>query len=322
MNPPFREEFVRMPPFTLSPARPELAIALSSEGAAALPVGLPVLGGEAIEVIFSSAVPAVLAGECALYHTDDWLWGSATAEAGRDLDAVAQNLYRAILRAVRGRHLCRVWNYVPGVNQPMPGYLDRYHAFCHGRSLAFEEEFGRTFQPRLSAASAVGTDSERLSVVFVASTQSPRHCENPHQTPAYEYPPTFGPRTPSFARATVVPGARQNDVFISGTSAILGHTTIALGDTLAQLACTLDNLRTISQVCGLGAALGADRSGTRHLKVYLRHADDYPAVAAALETQLLRPGDHVSFLRADICRAELNVEIEVTVRGTPGVCRV
>jgi hypothetical protein len=78
----------------------------------------------------------------------------------------------------------------------------------------------------------------------------------------------------------------------------------------------LDNLRTISNVCGLGAALGTDRPGQRHIKVYLRRADDYPAVAATLGTQLLRPGDHVSFLRADICRAELNVEIEVTVRGT------
>jgi enamine deaminase RidA (YjgF/YER057c/UK114 family) len=318
MTPPFHEEFARMHSPGLPPARPELAIALSGQGAAALPVGLPVLGGEAIEAIFSSAVPAEPAGECLLYRVDGWLLGSVTAEAeaGRKLDEIAQNLYRAILRAVRDRHLCRIWNYVPGINRPTPGFSDQYHAFCHGRSLAFEEEFGRAFTRRLPAASAVGTESDRLSVVFAACAKEPRHCENPHQTPAYEYPSTFGPRTPSFARATVVPGASQSDVFISGTSAILGHATIALGDTLAQLACTLDNLRTISQVCGLGAALGAGRSGTRHLKVYLRHADDYPAVAAALETQLLRPGDHVSFLRADICRAGLNVEIEVTVRGT------
>jgi chorismate lyase/3-hydroxybenzoate synthase len=318
MNPPLREEFAPMHSPGRSPARPELAIALSAQGAASLPVGLPVLGGEATEAISSSAVPAALVGECLLCRADGWLWGSATAqaEAGRNLDDVAQILYRAILRAARGRHLCRIWNYVPGINQPTPGFSDRYHAFCHGRSLAFEEEFGGAFTRQLPAASAVGTDSDRLSVVFVASTPSPRHCENPHQTPAYEYPPTFGPRTPSFARATIVPGAKQSDVFISGTSAILGHATVAPDDTSAQLACTLDNLRTISQVCGLGVALGANRSGTRHIKIYLRHADDYPAVAVALETQLLRPGDHVSFLRADICRAELNVEIEVTVRGT------
>jgi hypothetical protein len=317
MNPPFREEFARMRSLSLPPALPELAIALSDRGAAALPVGLPVLGGEAIEEIFSSAVPAERAGECLLHRADGWLWGSTTAEAGRNLDEVAQSLYRAILRAARGRHLCRIWNYVPGINRPTPGFSDRYHAFCRGRSLAFEEEFGRTFTSRLPAASAVGTDSDRLSVVFAACVRQPRHCENPRQTPAYKYPLAYGPRTPSFARATVVPGAPQSDVFIAGTSAILGHATIAPDDTPAQLACTLDNLRSISQVCGLGAALGADRSGQRHIKVYLRHADDYPAVAATLETQLLRPGDQVSFLRADVCRAELNVEIEVTVRGAP-----
>ena len=318
MNPSFREEFARMPPLSLPAALPELAIALSGRGAAALPVGLPVLGGDTIEEIFSSAAPAEPAGECLLYRSDDWLWGAATAraEAGGNLDEVAHNLYRAILRAARGRHLCRIWNYVPGINRPTPGFPDRYHAFCRGRSLAFEEEFGGAFTSRLPAASAVGTDRDRLSVVFAACVREPRHCENPHQTPAYEYPPEYGLRTPSFARATAVPGAQQSDVFIAGTSAIQGHVTIAPDDTPAQLACTLDNLRTISQVCRLGAALGADRSGQRHIKVYLRHADDYPAVAATLETQLLRPGDRVSFLRADICRAELNVEIEVTVRGT------
>jgi chorismate lyase/3-hydroxybenzoate synthase len=316
MNPSVREEFARMPSPALPPTRPELTIAIAGRGAAALPVGLPVLGGEAIETLCSSASPAETSGDCALYHADGWLWGSATAEAGHDLDAVAQKLYRTILGAARGRHLCRIWNYVPGINRPAPGFSDRYQAFCQGRSLAFEEEFGNAFKRRLPAASAVGADSDHLSVVFAACTREPRHCENPHQTPAYEYPPAYGPRTPSFVRATVVPGATQSDVFISGTSAILGHATIAPGDTPAQLACTLDNLRTISQVCGLGATLGADRPGTRHAKVYLRHADDYPAVAAALEKEFLHPGDRVSYLRADICRAELNVEIEITVRGT------
>jgi chorismate lyase / 3-hydroxybenzoate synthase len=316
MNPSGRGEFARMHSPGLPSARPELAIALPGEGASPLPVGLPVLGGETIEALCSAAVPAETSDVCVLYRTDGWLWGSATAEASRDLEAVAQRLYRSILGAARGHHLCRIWNYVPGINQPTPGFSDRYHAFCHGRSLAFEAEFGRAYKRRFPAASAVGTDSDRLSVVFAASAQEPRHCENPHQTPAYEYPPAYGPRTPSFVRATVVPGAGQSDVFISGTAAILGHATIAPGDTLAQLACTLDNLRTISQVCGLGATLGAGRPGQRHLKVYLRHADDYPTVAAALETALLQPGDVVSYLRADICRAELNVEIEVTVRGT------
>jgi len=44
------------------------------------------------------------AGECLLYHADGWLLGSATAkaEAGRNLNEVAQNCYCAILRAARG----------------------------------------------------------------------------------------------------------------------------------------------------------------------------------------------------------------------------
>ena len=54
------------------------------------------------------------------------------------------------------------------------------------------------------------------SVVFAATEATPRHFENPLQVPAYEYPGEYGPRSPSFARATVVaqPGPC---LFVSGT---------------------------------------------------------------------------------------------------------
>jgi hypothetical protein len=34
-----------------------------------------------------------------------------------------------------------------------------------------------------------------------------------------------------------------------------------------------------------------------------------------LAKELLRPDDHVSYLRADLCRAELEIEIEATILG-------
>ncbi|HXN36113.1 MAG TPA: hypothetical protein VN877_08070, partial [Opitutaceae bacterium] len=120
-------------------------------------------------------------------------------------------------------------------------------------------------------------------------------------------------RPPSFARATVVGRAGRPDVFISGTSAVVGHATVAPNDTSAQLDCTLENLRGICRACGMGEH--PSEGERRHFKVYLRNAGELPGVARQLERRMLLPGDRVSYLEADICRAALNVEIEVAVRG-------
>ena len=121
------------------------------------------------------------------------------------------------------------------------------------------------------------------------------------------------PRAPSFARATVAREGRNTWTFISGTSAIKGHETVAPGALAAQLECTLDNLRLMSRKAGLGDDLGAGRIRPRQFKVYLRHAADLTAVRARLERSLFRPQDVVTYLQAEICRAALNLEIEATL---------
>jgi enamine deaminase RidA (YjgF/YER057c/UK114 family) len=161
----------------------------------------------------------------------------------------------------------------------------------------------------------VGTEDEQLTIVFAACATEPKHFENPRQVPAYDYPKKHGPRPPSFSRATLVPTGSRADVFISGTASIEGHETVASGDTAGQIVQTVSNLRAISKTCGLGDDLGAACGGERHFKVYLRHPADLAAVKQALDRTFFTFADRVSYLRADICRAELNLEIEATVLG-------
>jgi hypothetical protein len=294
---------------------PLLSPSLTTAAADALPAGVPVIGGGPVATLFPGAAPAGQSGLFDLFRTESWLVGRAAAPVDDDLAAAVNRLYGELLLIAHGRHLCRIWNYVPRINAVGADGLENYRAFSAGRSLAFERHFGRGFKRRLSASSAVGTTGERVEVVFAASSAVPRHFENPAQVPAYDYPPEHGPRPPSFSRATVVSTGDRADVFIAGTSAIKGHETLAPGDTRAQLEITVDNLRLVSRVTGLGDDLGAGRCAARHLKIYLRDAADYPAVAAAFAGALGRPGDAVSYLRADICRAALNVEIEAAVLG-------
>ena len=306
---------------SLAPAAPPpLKITFGPEPAPAgvFDPGLPVLAGESAEVIFGGARPAGHAGAFELFRAEDWLLGAAAISISPGLEAVAHRLYLEMFQAAqaRGLHLARIWNYVPAINEPGPSGLENYRAFCRGRSLAFERQLGVDFKTFVPSASAVGSKAAALTVVFAASPSPPCHVENPLQVPAYDYPGDYGPRAPSFARATIVP-ARQPEhatVFISGTAAIRGHATVAPHRTREQLECALENLREISLACGLGPDLDLAGKSLRHFKVYLRHAADHPAVTAVLEERLLRPGDLVSYLHADICRAPLNVEIEATLR--------
>ncbi|MFT3868101.1 MAG: hypothetical protein QM715_06335 [Nibricoccus sp.] len=279
-------------------------------------VGLPVLAGEKEETLFREAKPAGTVGNFELQQAGPWRVGRIAVSIADGLEQATDRLYANLFLALEKLHLCRVWHYVPRINEPDSAGLENYRAFCHGRSLAFEKTFGAGFERRLPSASAVGTEDDELTVVFAACDTEPRHFENPEQVSAYKYPKKHGPRPPSFSRASLVPMANGSaDVFISGTAAIEGHETVAPDDTAGQIERTVRNLRLISKACGLDDNLGAKRGGERHFKVYIRRANELAQIKTALEQTLLLPTDRVSYLRSDICRAELTLEIEATLMG-------
>jgi hypothetical protein len=286
---------------------------LPVSGEAVLRIAAPWLGGTAHEEIFAGATPIKSEYGLSLYRWGGLLLGHAHDPfVERELAARTESVYARLLEACEGRHLFRIWNYVPRINAVTEG-LENYRAFCLGRSLAFERKFGPGFPAILPAASAVGSQGAHLDVIFVAGEQAPRHFENPAQVPAYQYPIEHGPRAPSFARATVGQDGERTLTFISGTAAIRGHETVAPGTLNEQLDCTLDNLRLISNAAGLGEQLGSGTGIQRFFKVYLRHPADYPSVRARLAQSLLQPQDNVIYLQADVCREALNLELEATL---------
>src|SRR5581483_571714 len=188
--------------------------------------------------------------------------------------------YRELLAAVDELgfpHLLRLWNVVPSINR-LDGELERYRRFCRGRAEAFERHHGPLFQSRLCASSAVGSASGALTVWFLASRERGLPRENPRQVSAYAYPPCYGPRSPSFARATRCPPEVGPWLLLSGTASIVGHSSVHPGDVLRQLDETLRNLAELMP--------GGDPPAYRALKVYLRHAVDQPTVQAAIEARL------------------------------------
>ncbi|MBA3598999.1 MAG: hypothetical protein H0W40_16720, partial [Methylibium sp.] len=130
---------------------------------------------------------------------------------------------------------------------------------------------------------------------------------------AYRYPGAYGTRSPSFSRAALVDaGAGRSALLISGTASIVGHASRHLGDVEAQVRETLVNLQAVLEAAN---ARGSARFTLPALDctVYVRRADDAPRVRAVIEAVLgtdSRAARSAVCLEADICRADLLVEIE------------
>jgi chorismate lyase / 3-hydroxybenzoate synthase len=256
---------------------------------------------------------------CVRYTTDgQWLHGFAEVDdAGVDggLHAAARQAYTELFQVLAHSdcpHLLRLWNYIARINAPDTDGVERYRHFNAGRQQAFIDARRSAFDGT-PAACALGTAEGPLRVYFLAGRRAPLAIENPRQISAYRYPASYGARSPTFSRAALadVGGGRQA-LFISGTASIVGHATLHLGDVRRQTEESLANMAAVREVASLRAGAGFDASALIYT-VYVRHRTDLATVREVFEQHV---GAHSAaarediYLQADICRAELLVEIE------------
>lgn len=234
----------------------------------------------------------------------------ASRQTAGDVEASTREMYARMFHLIETRecpHLARLWVSIPRINEKENG-LERYKAFCRGRADAFERHYGEGFERGLSSSTAVGSRGGLATLNFLSLRLPSEHFDNPRQMSAYRYPREYGPRSPSFARATALPGELGGAFLISGTSSVTGHASRHRGDVRKQVWETLRNLDILF-------AGEAKRLGKWHgieptcIKVYLRDPEDLDMARACVEAWF--PNQNAtSFLHADICRSELLVEIE------------
>lgn len=281
--------------------------------AASVPVGQPLLYGPASEFMSFGSGSASGCGAVRLFDAGSHLAGCLRVPVDSStMEERTRVAYLEVIKSVGTRSFCRIWNYVPHINHTEPAQLENYKLFCSGRNRAFAEVYGTGNTQPFSAASATGSFDDQLTVVFLCTGSPVRNWENPEQTPAYAYPPNYGPRAPSFARASQcdLPGGGEG-VFISGTAAIKGHATQYPGEFAPQLETTLHNIDLILAMAGLKIGdMGRGRKG--HFKVFLRNRADLDPLLRRI-LPILGASDSCMVVEADICRADLEVEIEVTV---------
>lgn len=221
--------------------------------------------------------------------------------------AAVSGLYRSLAARVRelGRHVVRIWNFVPDIQGKIDGAGDRYMAFNIGRFAAYGEWFGLdAFRTNLPTSSAVGIRENALHVHALTCIQPGRPVENPRQIPSYRYSRRYGRRPPCFARATRV----DSTLLIGGTASILGERSSHPDDVDAQTRETFRNISALVQA-GSDTNVQLPLGCLKSLRLHVREADDAPAVMSVLHELELDRLD-LELVEAPLCRKELLIEIE------------
>ena len=289
-----------------------------SNGLGAFPVvclDIPQFNGPSLAEVWTSTLRLTYHQadgiHCAM--NDEVLFGALQLEEspGTLLDHVTYTAYRRLLAQVRALgypHLLRVWNYFPHINREFEG-LERYQRFCAGRHQALAAGLAG-FPQTLPAGTAVGTMSGPLKIHFLAARQPGTHVENPRQVSAYEYPRVYGPRSPSFARASLRPSVSGSHLLIAGTASVVGHVSLHIGDPHKQTLEIMQNLNALlihtEQLHGITRG---QWYGQALFKVYIRHPEHFTTVRDILKEQL-PSHTQVLYLQGDMCRSELLVEVE------------
>lgn len=237
----------------------------------------------------------------ALLHAKQGLAGVLLSQRELSLTEATRELYTRLLEMTQGLALARVWNFVPRINEEIAG-LENYRAFNAGRHQAFQAAWGADLTGQLPAASALGMAQGPVCLAFVASRNPVRYFENPLQIPALNYPPQYGIKPPAFCRGSVV-AAATNTWHLSGTASIRGAETCGR-HFASQMQLTLENIATICSHMDIPATRAA------HWKIFLRHPHDLKTARAAMHRAYPQDAPSMIFLQADICRADLLVEVE------------
>lgn len=276
--------------------------------------GMPEIGeGQSVEYWVSrTPVEYGQLGDIHYAYNDEILFGAICIDENdfSDIKTATEQAYQQLFDTLKlgYPYLTRIWNYFPRITDPID-HLNRYQHFCLGRQAILDQNGNFPYQP--PAATCIGNEAEGLLIYFVAAKEAGLQIENPRQVSAFEYPEEHCPVSPAFSRATYKPWQQASHVYVSGTSSIVGHKTTFAGDYQEQLAETYRNLSALLQHGNEKYGLPITKpSELKQLKVYLKNAGYLAEAQSYLAQQLASQEPDVIYLRADVCRSNLAVEIE------------
>jgi len=262
-----------------------------------------------------------------------------TGKSGTDLHANAWESFwhNGALLAAAGmgwQNVVRAWWYLGGITEVVNG-KQRYAELNRARAEAFSGlHFGnnrmliRSPHADYPASTGIGTaGGADLSLTTLALQTDRRDVtllplESPLQTPAYDYAACYSPQSPKFSRAMALLTPNYVTVWISGTASIVQSEVLHAGDIAAQTDQTLDNIAALISAQNFARHgqrnAGATLRDLAKARVYVKRSADVAACRRVCEHRL--GNIPAIYVRADVCRPELLVEIEGVAFASRTTC--
>ena len=218
------------------------------------------------------------------------------------------------------QNIIRQWNYIENIAivEDVEDAPQNYQDFNDVRARYYDDV---QFEHGYPAATGIGQDTGGVIIAFIALSESDmisiKPIMNPGQIDAHAYSELVlegsskQKCTPKFERAKLVTIGSRNYIYVSGTASILGELTVHEGDVEKQTLTTIENIKRLfsrENQESLGLEFDVSKVQFSHLRVYVKHKEDIPAVKKICFAELNCKS--CLFLESDVCREELLVEIE------------
>lgn len=255
-----------------------------------------------------------------------WLFlGGITGDYQKDTirmqsDTLFQKIGRILdLEQMPVSSIVRQWNYIERITA-FAENKQHYQEFNDSRSVFYQEANWVNGYP---AATGIGTQWGGVMVDLIAVTGNTvviKAIDNPLQIAAHAYSQKvlLGEEdsllkkrtTPKFERAKSVDDSHYEVIYISGTAAIRDENSLNEVGLEAQTLATLENIDYLISSGNLGefnVSLSSDVSPV-YFRVYLKNKEFYEEARSIVRKHY--PDISGIYLVADVCRAELLIEIE------------
>lgn len=218
-------------------------------------------------------------------------------------------------------HIIRQWNYI----EDIVGYSEKnqhYQIFNDVRSAFYNNS---RFNHGYPSATGIGMETGGVIIDFIAIREkkgiSIIPIKSPVQTDAHQYSKQViahnfkvsgtAETTPKFERAKAIVSGNSCLVHISGTSAIKGQFSLDTSDAATQTCFTIESIYQLVSYENLqkhGIRLISSKTLPCYFRVYVKNPSDFNAVKTTCEKYINNV--QAIYLKADICRPELLIEVE------------
>jgi hypothetical protein len=219
--------------------------------------------------------------------------------------------------------IVRQWNFIGKItdfeisdSENIEDYkrFQNYQIFNNERAIFYSKNQWQNGYP---AATGIGLDLDLLIIelILIKPIEGLQiiKLDNPNQIPAHNYSEEVlkgdvinkieKKSCPKFERGKLLRLKNQHEIYISGTASIIGEKSFFENDIVNQTKLSIANINNV-----LNQPEIKKENKFQNIRVYIKDISEYPTISEICNYQYKNL--NIIYLKADICRTELLVEIE------------